>query len=313
MLSDPLRELLVTSANQENNRISQTQNPTQSGSSSPFPNQADHSSKKGGASYMPVTAEAMNRETTKISLIIPVYNEADQLEQFLTLIDGINLGIKKELVIVNDCSKDQSAEIIRNFKFSSEMKFVDKPINEGKDAALRSGIAVASGELIGIQDADFEYNQEDIPALLEPLLRAQADVVYGSRYKNSALVHRTFHYLINRTLTMLSNLCSGLYLSDMETCYKFFRAEVIKGTILESNQFGFEPEITAKLAKLKLRVAEVPVQYFPRNYIEGKKIGWQDGIAAVRHILVYAFFRPMDRSFNEQLPQKFIPRGRNWL
>ena len=193
------------------------------------------------------------------------------------------------------------------------MIFIDKPNNEGKGSALRTGIEKASGDVIGVQDADFEYELEDIPSVLAPIIKGRADVVFGSRYKNSQTVHRTFHYLVNRILTMFSNLCSGLYLSDMETCYKFFRAEIIQNVKLESNRFGFEPEITAKVARLKTKIAEVPIHYNPRNYLEGKKITWKDGVAALCHIVRYNYFSSWDESFEKEIPKKYSPGKHHWL
>lgn len=262
---------------------------------------------------MPLNTPSELNKVSKVSLIIPIYNEADHLERFLIQIDALDLGIPKELIIIDDCSKDRSVEILKNFKFQTDVSIVEKKVNEGKGSALRTGIEKATGSIIGIQDADFEYDMTEIPKLLEPLLGGRADAVFGSRYKNSELVHRTFHYLINRILTTLSNLTSGLYLSDMETCYKFFKAPVIQSMILESNRFGFEPEVTAKLARLKLRVAEVPISYFPRNYIEGKKITWKDGIAAVCHIIRFSLFTPWKRCFKPSLDPTYIPKGLNWL
>ncbi len=255
----------------------------------------------------------MNQNTHLVSFIIPVFNEEDHLLEFLQKIDLLQLEIPKELVIIDDCSTDSSRDILSNFSFTSEVILINKPTNEGKGAALRDGISKARGTIIGIQDADFEYDIKDISKVLEPLLQDTADVVFGSRYKNSPLVHRTFHYLVNKFLTVCSNLASGLYLSDMETCYKFFKAEVIKNIILESNRFGFEPEVTAKVARLKLRLAEVPISYFPRNYIEGKKITWKDGIAALWHVLQFNYFKKWDQCFTKELPSKYIPKGQHWL
>lgn len=248
-----------------------------------------------------------------VSFIIPVFNEEDHLLEFLKKIDDLELSVSKELIIIDDCSTDNSRKILNEFSFRSKVFLLNKDANEGKGAALRDGIKEAKGSIIAIQDADFEYDINDIPKVLEPLLNDSADIVFGSRYKNSLIVHRTFHYLVNKFLTVCSNLASGLYLSDMETCYKFFRAEIIKNIHLESKRFGFEPEITAKVAKLKLRVAEVPISYFPRNYIEGKKITWKDGIAALWHILNFNYLKKWDTCFSQELPKKYIPKGQHWL
>lgn len=250
----------------------------------------------------------------KLSLIIPIYNEAAHLERFLTAIDALELPLPKELILVDDASRDESAAIVERFAFRSEHMFLRAPHNQGKGAALRRGIEAATGDIIGIQDADFEYHFDDIPALIDPLLKGRADVVYGSRFKaGNPQVHRTFHYLVNRFLTMVSNLFSGLYLSDMETCYKFFRADIIKNIRLESDRFGFEPEVTAKIAKLKVRVFEVPISYFPRNYLEGKKITWRDGIAALGHLFVYNFRRSRADSLKPDMPKAYVPSGRQLL
>lgn len=250
----------------------------------------------------------------KISLIIPVYNEESHLKEFLEKVDTLELPLKKELVLINDCSKDRSKDIIENFPFKSETIFIDQSKNQGKGAALRAGIQKATGDIIGIQDADFEYDMTEVPSLIQPFLESKADVVYGSRFrKDGSQVHRTFHYMINRFLTLLSNFSSGLYLSDMETCYKFFRADVIKNIKLESDRFGFEPEITAKVARLKVRVMELPISYYPRNYLEGKKITWKDGVAALRHILYFNFVSPKQSFFEKSMEPKYLPSGRQWL
>lgn len=251
----------------------------------------------------------------KVSLVIPVYNESGHLLEFLKQVDALKFdGIKKELVIIDDCSTDDSPAILRSFTFSSETQLCFQSQNAGKGAAIRKGFELATGDIIGVQDADFEYSMEDLQSIVAPIVAGKAEVVYGSRFKaNVVQVHRTFHYLVNRFLTTLSNLSSGLYLTDMETCYKFFKADVIKNITLESNRFGFEPEITAKIARLKLRIIEVPIWYFPRNYLEGKKITWKDGIAALRHILYFNFFQNPSRYIKPTLPPQYIPKGRQWL
>jgi glycosyltransferase involved in cell wall biosynthesis len=251
----------------------------------------------------------------KVSLVIPVYNEAGHLSEFLRQVDALSFeGIEKELVIIDDCSRDESANILRSYQFSSQVQVHFQEANQGKGAAIRKGVELATGDIIGVQDADFEYSMEDLPAIIAPIVAGKAEVVFGSRFKATVVqVHRTFHYLINRFLTTLSNLCSGLYLTDMETCYKFFRADVIKNIKLESNRFGFEPEITAKIATLKLRIIEVPIWYFPRNYLEGKKITWKDGLAALNHIIVFNFLRKPQDYLCSDLPKQYIPHGRQWL
>ncbi len=249
-----------------------------------------------------------------VSLIIPIYNEAAHLESFLSVIDELALPVGKELVIVNDCSTDGSADILKQFQFKSPVILIEQRPNQGKGAAIRAGIQKATGTIIGIQDADMETDPNDISKLVTPLLQGKADVVYGSRFKKTNdQVHRTFHYLVNRSLTMLSNILSNLYLTDMETCYKFFRADLLKNIELESNRFGFEPEVTAKIARLQIRVMELPIAYYPRKYLEGKKLNWKDGIAALRHIVYFNLIKGRADCFHETLPERYLPKGENWL
>ena len=226
---------------------------------------------------------------TKVSLVVPIYNEEKYLVKFLHKIDELDLSpVDKELVFIDDRSSDNSRKILTSFKFKSEvlMRFQDK--NKGKGAALRLGFDIATGDIIGVQDADFEYDINEVPSLIKPIVNNQADVVYGSRFKKNVYqVHRTYHYFINRFLTVLSNIVSGVYLTDMETCYKFFRSEILKDMNLESNRFGFEPEVTAKIATKHFRIFELPISYYPRSYLQGKKITWKDGIAALRHIFYF--------------------------
>lgn len=253
---------------------------------------------------------------TKVTLIIPIYNEAANLLRFLERIDALDLGadVSKELIFVDDCSSDNSFSILNGFSFSSQVKIQRHEVNKGKGSALHTGIGAATGDIIGIQDADFEYDMNDIPRLIEPIVKNRADVVYGSRFtKTNPQVHRTFHYLVNRFLTLLSNVLSGLYLSDMETCYKFIRSDILKNIELESERFGFEVEITAKLARLKIRVMELSISYHARTYLDGKKITWKDGVAALFHILRFNLFSDKKRYLKDSLNTSYLPVDRNLL
>lgn len=228
----------------------------------------------------------------KLSIIIPVYNEETTIYQVLEVVNGIELqqNIAKEIIVVNDASKDSSLSEIQRFKDGGhDILIVDKPINEGKGAAIHTGIQYATGDYTIIQDADLELNPEEIKLVIEPVLRGDADVVYGSRFlhgkvKTQGLLSRWANWF----LTKLSNLVFGIKITDMETCYKLVPTEVFKSLNLVEKRFGFEPEITAKLAKVKrLRWKEVPITYIPRNADQGKKIGWRDGFRAVHCILKY--------------------------
>ncbi len=220
----------------------------------------------------------------KISIVIPVYNEEKTVQEMIAKVRQIPFG--KEIIVVDDGSTDKTAEILHSLQEGS-LVLLRHEQNKGKGAALRTGFSRASGEIIIIQDADLEYNPEDYPALLQPILEGKADVVYGSRFLGGP--HRVlffWHYAGNRFLTLLSNILSNLNLSDMETGYKVFKKEVLNQIKLKSNRFGFEPEFTIKIAKKKMRVYEVPISYYGRDYSEGKKITWKDGFAAI-----YALFR----------------------
>ena len=250
----------------------------------------------------------------KVSLIIPIYNEEAILDHFLQVIDALELSVEKELIIVNDCSRDASEYILEKFPFKSQVRILHHSHNKGKGAAIRLGIEKATGDIIGVQDADFEYDSTEINALILPIVHNRADIVYGSRYKKSGeQVHRTYHYLVNRLLTALSNLLSGLYLTDMETCYKFFRSEILQNIRLTSNRFGFEPEITAKIARLKVRIHELPISYYSRNYEEGKKITWKDGVAALWHIFYFNLVASPSKYLKPSLDRRYLPKTSHWL
>lgn len=250
----------------------------------------------------------------KISIIIPVYNEESHLKDVFNNLHKVEFPCSVEYIIVDDASSDNSYKIIQEIANEvSTVKFHKQTENQGKGAAIHKGIELATGNFICVQDADFEYDPKDLVRLAKPLIDNEADVVYGSRFHTSnKQVHRTFHYLVNRFLTLFSNIFSGVYLSDMETCYKLFRSEIIKSMDLESKRFGFEPEITAKIAKLNIRIQEHPISYYPRNYDEGKKINWKDGVAAIWFILKYNF-KGMPERTAKLLPAHMVPGGRIWL
>lgn len=226
----------------------------------------------------------------KLSVIIPVYNEAKTIEEILRRVQAVELGLEKEIIVIDDGSTDGTRAILEGFP-SPSIRVIFHTKNQGKGAALQTGFAAATGDILLVQDADLEYDPREYPKLLEPILDGRADVVYGSRFLGGP--HRVllfWHYLGNRILTTFSNMVSNLNLTDMETCYKVFRKDVLQRLKLKSKRFGFEPEITVKLAKLKCRVYEVPISYSGRDYAEGKKITWKDGLAAIFHILRYRFF-----------------------
>ncbi|MBU6376350.1 MAG: glycosyltransferase family 2 protein [Bdellovibrionales bacterium] len=243
-----------------------------------------------------------------LSLIVPVYNEARQLEDVIRNLMSTSCPIEREWIFVDDRSTDGSTEILKRLQQEFQFQLFEQSPNQGKGAAVIRGIREAKGDFIIIQDADFEYDARDIPSLLQPMLEGRADVVYGSRFKASHQVRRTYHYFVNRLLTILSNLLSGIYLTDMETCYKLFRADLLKPMKLQSKRFGIEVEFTAYIAKTRARIYELPVSYYPRTRLQGKKINWKDGVAALGHLVRFNWLTSIDEAFDiRKLPTKYFP------
>lgn len=233
--------------------------------------------------------------TLKLSVVVPCYNEKDTIEGVIEAIRGC--GIKNlEIIIVEDCSTDGTRELLKEKVAATVEKVLYHKVNSGKGAALRHGFKAATGDLVVIQDADMEYDPKDYLRLIEPFVsgRADAEVVYGSRYARGEryMIKRFYHSAGNKFLTLLSNLFSDMALTDMETCYKMFRREIIQAIPIREARFGFEPEVTAKVAKMRCKVYEVPISYYPRSYNEGKKIGVKDGFRAIYCILKYNLFDP---------------------
>ncbi len=223
-----------------------------------------------------------------LSVIIPIYNEVATLEEILKRVK--DTGLVSEIVMVDDGSTDGTRELLDKITEKKDLKIIFHEENSGKGAAVKTGIAAATGDLILIQDADLEYDPRDYPTLLAPMLDGRADVVYGSRFLGGP--HRVlffWHYVVNRMLTFLSNILTNLNLTDMEVGYKLFRREVLEGIDIKSKRFNFEPEITAKVAKKRVRIYEVPISYAGRTYEEGKKIGVADGFEALWTIVKYRF------------------------
>jgi glycosyltransferase involved in cell wall biosynthesis len=226
----------------------------------------------------------------KLTVVIPVFNEKNTIQEILRRVQAVDVGIEKEIIIVDDGSTDGTREILQPLA-SPAVKVILHEKNAGKGGALQTGFSHADGDIVLIQDADLEYDPREYPVLLEPILDGRADVVYGSRFLGGP--HRVlffWHYVANKTLTTFLNMLCNLNLTDMETCYKVFRKEILQKISLKSKRFGVEPELTAKVAKLKCRIYEVPISYSGRDYAEGKKIGWKDGIAAFFHIVRFRFF-----------------------
>lgn len=243
-------------------------------------------------------AAKLDKETLKLSVVIPVYNERKTLEGIIASVK--DSGIKNlEIILVDDYSTDGTRELLQTEVGKTVDKVLYHKHNMGKGAALRDGFKAATGDLVVVQDADSEYDPKDYNVLIEPFVsgRGDADVVYGSRYARSEryMIKRFYHSAGNKFLTFMSNLFSDLALTDMETCYKMFRREIIQSIPIVENRFGFEPEITAKIAKKRCKIYEVPISYYPRTYNEGKKIGVKDGFRAIYCIIKYNLFDPTYR------------------
>lgn len=230
-----------------------------------------------------------------ISIIIPVYNEARTIHQILDLLRGLRLtnDIRKEIILVNDCSTDGSSDVIRRYAAlhpTFPLVLLEHAVNQGKGAAVHTGIGAATGDYVIVQDADLEYDPEEYNLLFKPILKGFADVVFGSRFMggNPHRILFFWHSIGNQVLTFLSNMVTDLNLTDMETCYKVFRRDIIQQLHLQEKRFGFEPEVTAKVARVRgVRIYEVGISYYGRTYAEGKKIGWRDGFRAIYCILKY--------------------------
>jgi glycosyltransferase involved in cell wall biosynthesis len=228
-----------------------------------------------------------------LSVVIPVYNEATTIEELIRRVAAV--GVEKEMIVIDDGSTDGTRERLRELeKHYQNLRLLFQPKNRGKGAALRLGFEQARGDYVIVQDADLEYDPAEYPILLNPLIEGKADVVYGSRFLTTK-EHRVlffWHSVGNQLLTLISNMFTNLNLTDMETGYKCFRREIIQAINLEQNRFGFEPEITVKISRMKVRIYEVGISYYGRTYEEGKKIGWRDGVKALWCILKYSLQRP---------------------
>jgi len=234
----------------------------------------------------------------KLSILVPAYNEGKTIEKILIKLTQVQLigGVTKEIIVVNDCSRDNTEQVVTDFirlHPSVEIQYVAHAVNQGKGAALHTGIQQATGDYLIVQDADLEYDPDEFNILLKPVIDGFADVVYGSRFMggNAHRILFFWHTIGNKFLTFMSNMFTNLNLTDMETCYKLFRSDLIKGIPLKEKRFGFEPEITAKISRIpSIRIYEVGISYYGRTYEEGKKINWKDGFRAIYCVIRYGLF-----------------------
>jgi glycosyltransferase involved in cell wall biosynthesis len=237
----------------------------------------------------------------RLSIVIPAFNEETTIGKVIEALFH-EVPDLYEIIVVDDGSQDQTAAIVTKYAHQyPQVRLICQPKNQGKTAALRTGFAATTGEIVIVQDADLEYDPLDIPPLLKPMMQGKADVVYGSRFmiRQASRILYFRHFMANQFLTFLSNLLTDLNLSDVETGYKAFKGEIIRNMVIESRGFGFEIEVTAKIAKLRCRVFEVPISYYGRTYEEGKKIGTKDGLDAIFYILKYNLFVSKKRSFRK--------------
>ena len=245
-------------------------------------------------------AENIISDSRYLSVVMPAYNEESTLREIVGKV--LELDFLLEIIIVDDCSSDTTPEIAQSLaNADNRVKYFRQPQNSGKTEALKSGFALTTGSVVIVQDADLEYDPSEIADVVMPIATGRADVVYGSRFmvKKAARVLYFYHYLANKGLTFLSNCVTNLNMSDVETCYKAFRGEIIRSMTITSSGFGFEIEVTAKVAKLKCAVYEVPISYYGRTYEEGKKIGFKDGVAALFYILKYNLMTNLQESYRE--------------
>jgi glycosyltransferase involved in cell wall biosynthesis len=241
-----------------------------------------------------------------LSLIIPIYNEAHTLPEIWKTLHAVAWPCEVEYILVDDGSTDGSAEIAKTLIGPND-RVILQGKNQGKTAAVIAGINAAGGDLICVQDADLEYDPNDLPRMMKPILEGKADAVYGSRFKQSGdQIQRTYHRLGIKALTTFSNLCTGIYLTDLEGCYKVWRADLLKNIKVDSAAFDFDPEMTAKVAKLRVHLQEVHISYNPRAYIDGKKIRLWHGFSALWTIVKYSFFTPFHECFRPELPKRYL-------